>query len=176
MNTSTERLALMLEPTVQPFTMVPVMIALKDHDVFDSWLAARDFVLDLDLVSPQVVWVQVDKSSALIKALAASDIKTSEISRMQAERIAIENKPVRGDIKVIIRMPGDEINQTMVEKLKSQKLISHTMRGDNADGLYHWKDDRWYQDYILFAFKAEDVPRIEKITKDYYCSFIGIKK
>ncbi len=170
-----QKIPLKLEPLSQPFPMIPLMSALKEHEVFDSWLAARDFIQDLDLIAPQVIWVRVEHLSSLEKVLADSEIMTQQVSAVEAKRIATENKPIKGDVKIQIRMQSEEINKELVGKLKEQKLISHTKSGGNADDIYHWKDDRWYQDYILFAFNKEDVRQIETIVSEYYCTVIGIE-
>lgn len=175
MNDKPQTIPLALEPLTLPFAMVALMIVLKEHEVFDSWSAARDFVLDLDLIAPQVIWVQPKQLASLTKALADSDIMTQQVTEKQADRIALENKPLWGDVKIHIRMRSEDINTEMVKKLKKQKLISHTKSGDNADGIYHWKDDRWYQDYFLFAYNKEDMPRIEAIVRDYYCIVINVE-
>ena len=158
---------LALQPLSEKFAFIPVMMALKDHAVFDTWLAARDFVFDLEMVAPQVVWVDAKRLESFQNTLADLDIITEQVSEKRAEHIAITNKPVRGEVKIQIRTRGD-MNEDMVSELKTQQLISHYQVGDSADGIYHWKDDRWYQDFYLYAFKKEDLPRIESFIKDFY--------
>lgn len=167
MTTQIPKIPLTLEPLSEKFALIPVMMALKGHAVFDSWLAARDFVLDLELVAPQVVWLDAEQLELFQNTLADLGIITEQVSKETAEHIAIANKPDRGEVKIQIRTRGG-INQEMVSELKAQQLISHYQVGDNADGIYHWKDDRWYVDYYLYAFKQEDLFQIETLIKEYH--------
>ncbi|WP_154221950.1 hypothetical protein [Marinicella rhabdoformis] len=167
-----EKIPLTLEPKSQPMALVPVMYALKEHGAFDSWSAARDLVMDLQLMAPQVVYVTKAKLKKFKTVLESLDIIITEVSAKKAAKIALENKPIRGEIKVQIRLPQPEIYKELEDTLTSQKLISHIKSGDNADGIYHWKDDRWYQDYYLYAYKKSDIPAIETIISRYYCTLI----
>ncbi|MCX7543896.1 hypothetical protein [Marinicella gelatinilytica] len=167
MTTQSPKIPLTIKPLSEKFAFIPVMMALKDYAVFDSWLAARDFVFDLQVTAPQVVWLDVEQLESFQNTLADINIITEQVSKETAEHIAMANKPIRGDVKIQIRTRG-EMNVELVIELKAQQLISHYQVGDNADGIYHWKDDRWYQDFYLYAFKKEDLPQIEALIKGYY--------
>jgi len=67
---------------------------------------------------------------------------TSVGSKEEADRISIENKPIRGTIDLHIRTRNWEINSEMIKDLKAKNLISDYRMGDNADDIFHWKDDR----------------------------------
>ncbi len=174
MSSADKKVALSVKPVSETFTMINVMIALKDHGVFDSWVAARDWVSDLDLVSPQVIWVPGHQLNALEQVLNDLDLETSVVSEQRAAEISVENKPVRGEVVVHIRMQNWEISDDLVAELKRQQLISHVLKGGNADDIYHWKDDRWYQDYQLFAFRKTDVQTIEKILSRHHCTLLSV--
>src|SRR5690554_1333801 len=167
MTSQAAKIALTLKPLSEKFAFILVMVALQDHAVFNSWLAARDFVFDLEMVAPQVVWVESEQIESFQNTLADLDIITEQVSKDRAQHIAIANKPLRGEVKLQIRTRG-QMNEQMVRDLKAQQLISHYQVGGNADGIYHWKDDRWYQDFYLYAFKKEDLPQIEALIKGYY--------
>lgn len=168
MTSQAAKIALTLKPLSEKFAFIPVMVALQDHAVFNSWLAARDFVFDLEMVAPQVVWVESEQIESFQNTLADLDIITERVSKDRAEHIAVANKPIRGDVKIKIRTRDNGINEEMVRELKTQALISHYQVGGNADDSYHWKDDRWYQDFYLYAFKEKDLARIEALIKDFY--------
>lgn len=166
---ATDKIPLAVRPLAEVFAMVPVMEALKKHGVFDSLLPARDWVFDLDLVAPQVIWVPSHQLTALEQVLNGFDLETAVVSEQRAAEIALENKPVRGEVVVHIRMQNWEIDDDLVATLKKQQLISHVLKSDNADDIFHWKDDRWYQDYKLFAFRKADVSAINAILRQYRC-------
>lgn len=94
------------------------------------------------------------------------EIRTRAVSKEEADRISIENKPVRGTINLHIRTRDSEINSEMIKDLKAKKLISGYLTGDNADDIFHWKDDRWYQDFYLTIFKEADIAQIEPLISD----------
>ena len=52
-----EKIAFALEPLSEKFGRVPLIKVLSDHGCFSSLLEAKQFVLDLADVAPQVVWV-----------------------------------------------------------------------------------------------------------------------
>ncbi len=138
-----------------------------------KWLEAKQLVFDLAEVAPQVIWVEPAQQEELELKLADFDIRTRVVSKEEAERISIENKPVRGTIDLHIRTRDSEINSEMIKDLKAQKLISGYRTGDNANDIFHWKDDRWYQDFHLTIFKKEDIAQIESLIRD--CGYIVVR-
>ena len=165
MTKQTEKTPFAIEPLTKSFGYIPLMKALKKYGAFETLLEARQFVYDLDLIAPQVVYVATKRQKEFQNALADLDLMTEAISESRAKTIATENKPIYGTVKVHIRMRDNQINQIITDELKAKKLISHYRKGNNADDIYHWKDDRWYQDYYLFAYQTSDLPEIENIIE-----------
>ena len=175
MSNQVPKIPLALEPSSKPIDRIALMKVLRDHLVFESWVAARDLTMDLEMLSPQVVWVNTAQLESFEAAVSDLKIVTQQVSKAQAEKIASENKPVRGDIKIQIRTRNHDISEEMVNTLKAQVMISHAQSGENANNLYHWKDDRWYQDFYLYAFRESDLPAIESLINGYYFFVVGVE-
>lgn len=167
MSDNPQKIALALEPQKETFGLVPLMIILVEDLGWGSWLEAKEFVFDLKDVAPQVVWVDAGQQDEFELKLAAMEIGARVVSSEEAERIRIKNKPVRGTIDLQIRTRYSEINPEMIKDLKAKKLISGCRMGDNANEIFHWKDDRWYQDFHLTLFKESDVAQIEQLIGDH---------
>ncbi|MAS96621.1 MAG: hypothetical protein CMO55_25815 [Verrucomicrobiales bacterium] len=162
-----EKIAFALEPLSEKFGRVPLIKVLSDHGCFSSLLEAKQFVLDLADVAPQVVWVCGEDRGSFEAKLGDLDIVSWEVSKEEAERICKENKPVRGSIDLRIRSRDRDIRSDMIKELKARKLISGCRMGEDANEIYHWKDDRWYQDFHLTIFKESDVAEIEDLIGSY---------
>ncbi|MDF1825971.1 MAG: hypothetical protein P1U68_15100 [Verrucomicrobiales bacterium] len=164
-----KKVFLSLTPLSDNLSHIPLMKVLVDHQSHESLLTAKQFVLDLAAVAPQVVSVNRRKQESFEAELAGLEIMTQEISKEEADRISAEGLPVRGSVDLRIRTRDSQINSEMIETLKTRKLISDYRQGGNANGIFHWKDDRWYQDFHLAAFNESDIPQIEDlIGKDGY--------
>ncbi len=173
MSKDTSKTALALQPMAETFGYIPLMMAMREHLGIESWLELKEFAFDLEAVAPQVVWVENGEREAFEAKLTGMDIAAREVSKEEADRIKIENKPVRGTIDLHIRTRDSSINSEMIKDLKAQELISGCRMGENADGLFHWKDDRWYQDFHLTIFKESDIPQIESVIGD--CGYIVVR-
>ncbi|MGJ8657731.1 MAG: hypothetical protein ACSHX6_14885 [Akkermansiaceae bacterium] len=162
-----EKVALSLEPQGEIFGHVPLITVLRDHGVFDSLVEAKELIMDLVDLAPQVVWVEVGRRASFELELAGLDIAVCEVNKAEAERINVENRVVRGTIELRVRSRGG-VSSELIGRLKSEQLISGYRSGGNADGIYHWKDDRWYEDFLLTIFKEEDIDLIEALVREYY--------
>lgn len=160
------KIALALEPTAQKFARIPLINLLSKFEVFDTLLEAKQLVLDLAEIAPQVVWVASTQKEAFELGLCDLGIAAKVVSEVEADRIRLANKPLRGTIDLQIRSRGG-LSEDMVKQLKADKLISGVRNGKDASGIYHWKDDRWYEDYHLIIFRNEDIPAIEKTLNHY---------
>jgi hypothetical protein len=167
MTDKSEKIALALEPQTQKFAFIPLMKALQENQVTDSWLEAKQITFDLAAIAPQVIWVDPSLLHALEKSLIDINIVAQVVSKEEAERISIENIPIRGTIDLHIRTRDSEIKPEMIEDLKTKRLISDYRKGNNANGIFHWKDDRWYQDFHLTIFRESDIAQINPLLSKY---------
>lgn len=165
--TETEKVALALEPLSESFGQVPLMAILSEYECFPTLLEARDFILDLAAVAPQVVWVESKSMNAFEKALADLEIVSQVVTSDEAARITAENKPVRGTIDFAIRTRNHEIDTEMIRELKARKLSSGYRVAGNANEIFHWKDDRWFQDFYLTIFDEADIPAVVNLIENF---------
>lgn len=171
MTEQTTQIALALEPQSETLAAIPLIKALVEHRVSESLVEANKLALNLMDISPQVVWVTVDQIDAFKETMMGLLIETRVVTKEEADRISTENVPIRGTIDLRIRSRGD-LNDLMIKGLKEQKLISGYRKGEDANGIYHWKDDRWYQDWNLVIFNKTDITKIESIINGYGYSLI----
>lgn len=161
-----QQTALALTPTVEKFAHIPLLKLLAEYQVFETLVETRNWILDLAEIAPQVVFLPAELIPSFELSLCDLEIAAKVVSQQEAERIQIENKPLRGAIDLQVRSRGG-LSEEMVKQLKADQLISGSRKGKDASDIYHWKDDRWYEDYHLTIFKKDDIPTIEKILNSH---------
>lgn len=167
MSESSDKIALALMPDKPEFDQLKLMVCLCECFGNELWREYQDFAEDLAKAAPQVLRVSPEKREQLVSSISELGVEAREVSQEEANRIIMENKPKRGTIDLHIRTRDWQINEQMIDELTSQNLISGYRYEGNADNIYYWKDDRWYQDFKLKVFNSSDIPQIEEIIGKY---------